>query len=74
MMIIISLDFHSTKKGPSVIDSWSRGTESIQMYPHRDTSEQLFPTCIRNIVARDQSKKKRRVTEGGKKHCKSSFS
>ena len=35
--IVIFLDFHSTKQGLPLVDSWSRGLDLNQMYPDRDT-------------------------------------
>ena len=34
---VIFLDFHSTKQGLSLVDSWSRGLDKNQMYPDSDT-------------------------------------
>ena len=43
IIIVIYLDFHSTKRALWLIDSWSRAPDQIQMYPDRDTIEQLLP-------------------------------
>ena len=41
--IVIYVDFHSTKWAPWLVDSWSRATNQIQMYPDQDTIAQLLP-------------------------------
>ena len=40
--VAIYLDFHSTKRAMSSVDSWSRAPDQVQMYPDRDTIPQLF--------------------------------
>ena len=37
------LDFHSTKRALWLVDSWSRASDQIQMYPDLDTIAQLLP-------------------------------
>ena len=34
--VVIFLDFHSTKYGLLLVDSWSRGLDLKQVYPDRD--------------------------------------
>ena len=34
--VVIFLDFHSTKHGLLLVDSWSRGLDLNQVYPDRD--------------------------------------
>ena len=41
----ISIDFHSTKQGLPLVDSWSHGLDLNQMYPDRDT--------LSNVPTRD---------------------
>ena len=44
--LVIFLDFHSTKQGQPLVDSWSHGLDWNQIYPDhpdRDTFEQLYP-------------------------------
>ena len=41
-LIVIKLDFHSTKWALWLVDSWSRAPDQIQMYPARDTIAQLL--------------------------------
>ena len=43
MELVIYLDFHSTKRALCLVDSWSRASDQIQMYPDRDTIAQLLP-------------------------------
>ena len=43
--MVIYLDFHSAKRALWLVDSWSRTRDRIQMYPDRDTIEQLLPAC-----------------------------
>ena len=40
--IVIYVDFHSAKRASWLVDSWSRAPDQIQMYPDRDTIEQLL--------------------------------
>ena len=40
--VVIYLDFHSAKRALWLVDSWSRVPDQIQMYPDRDTIEQLL--------------------------------
>ena len=42
IIIVIYLDFHSAKRALWLVDSWSRAPDQIQMYPDRDTIEQLL--------------------------------
>ena len=35
--IVIYLDFHSAKRALSLVGSWSRAPDQIQMYPYWDT-------------------------------------
>ena len=41
--IAIYLDFLSTKRALWLVDSWSRATDQIQMYPDRDTMRSCCP-------------------------------
>ena len=61
---VIFLDFHSTKQGLPLVDSWSRGLDSNQMYPDRDTLSNVPRSGY--ITARDQNMVESGVTEGGK--------
>ena len=69
--IVIFLDFHSTKQGLSLVDSWSRGLDQNQMYPDHDTPSNVPRSG--NIIVRDQSMVESGV-KGGLKHCQFSFS
>ena len=60
----IFLDFHSTKQGLPLVDSWSRGLDLNQMYHDRDTLSNVPRSGY--VTARDQSTVKSGVTEGGK--------
>ena len=62
--IVIFPDFHSTKQGLPLVDSWSRGLDLNQMYPDRDTLSNVPSSG--HITARDQSMVESGVTEGGK--------
>ena len=42
IVFVIFLDFHSTKHGLPLVDSWSHGLDYNEMYPDRDTFEQLY--------------------------------
>ena len=42
--IVIFLEFHSTKQGMPLVDSWSHGLDINQTYSNHDTFEQLYPT------------------------------
>ena len=72
--IVIFLDFHSTKQGLPLVDSWSRGLDLNQMYPDRDTLSNVPRSGY--ITARDQSMVESGVTKGGKntaRSCQFSF-
>ena len=58
------LDFHSTKQGLPLVDSWSRGLDQNQMHPDRDTLSNVSRSGY--ITERDQSMVQSGVTEGGK--------
>ena len=45
-IIVIYLDFHSTKRALWLVDSWSRAPDQIQMYPDRDTIPQSLPSQL----------------------------
>ena len=62
--IVIFLDFHSTKQGQPLADSWSHALDQKQMYPDRDTLSTV--PRPRYVTARDQSMVESGVTEGGK--------
>ena len=47
-----------------MVDSWSRGLDQNQMYPHRDTLSNVPRSGY--ITARDQSVVESGVTDGGK--------
>ena len=72
---VIFLDFHSTKQGLPLVDSWSRGLDLNQMYPDRDILSNVPRSGY--ITARDQSMVESGVTEGGEntaRSCQFSFS
>ena len=60
-VVIFLLDFHSTKHGLLLVDSWSRGLDLNQVYPDRDA----FVPRSGYITARDQRMVESGVTEGG---------
>ena len=62
MHAVIFLGFHSTKQGQPLADSWSRGLDSNQMYPDRDTLSNAPRSGY--ITVRDQSMMESGVTEG----------
>ena len=43
MILVIYLDFRSTKRALWLVASLSRGPDQIQMYPDGDTIPQLLP-------------------------------
>ena len=48
-VIVIYLDFHSTRRALWLLDSWSRALDQIQIYPDRadqDTIPQLLPSQL----------------------------
>ena len=58
------LDFHSTKQGLPLADSWSCGVDENQMYPDHDTLSNVPSSGY--ITARDQGMVESGVTEDGK--------
>ena len=61
---VIFLDFHSSKQGQTLADSWLHGLEKNQMYPDRDILSNVPGSG--NITARDQGMVESGMTEGGK--------
>ena len=59
--VVIFLDFHSTKYGLLLVDSWSRGLDLKQVYPDRDA----FVPRSGYITAHYQRMVESGVTEGG---------
>jgi len=59
--VVTFLDFHSSRHGVPLVDSWSRGLDLTQMYPDRDA----FVPRSGYITARDQRMVESGVREGG---------